>query len=109
MRSNLMRKKKLSLDVDGMIGEHAAYANFCSGATNAEKHKKMLKFIDQIIENELTPRQQDCMRFYYGENMKVEDIAELMQLRPTTVYKHISKARQAIKKRLYIFDAVQNS
>lgn len=109
MRSNLMRKKKLSLDVDGMIGEHAAYANFCSGATNAEKRKKMLKFIDQIIRHELTERQQDCMRYYYYENMPVKDIAELMQLRPATVYKHINKARQAIKKRLYIFDAVQNN
>ena len=102
---------KLSLDIDWKIGEYASYLVYCNGktGTNAEKRKKMLKFIDQIIENELTPRQQDCMRFYYGENMKVEDIAELMQLRPTTVYKHISKARQAIKKRLYIFDAVQNN
>lgn len=102
--------QKLSLDIDRGLGEKVSYLNYCSGktGTNAEKRRKMLKFIDQIIENELTPRQKDCFRAY-SKNMKVKDIAELMQLRPTTVYKHISKARQAIKKRLYIFDAVQNN
>ena len=36
------------------------------------------------------------MRVY--QNMSVEDIAAKLGIRPTTVYKHIKKAKEALKK-----------
>lgn len=56
--------------------------------------KKLLKI---GLKNELTDKQRYCLINYYS-GRKVGEIAEELGVRPTTVYKHIKKARTALKK-----------
>ena len=58
----------------------------------------MKKLIAVGIDTELTDRQKDCLAMRVYQNMSVEDIAAKLGIRPTTVYKHIKKAKEALKK-----------
>ena len=59
---------------------------------------RMKKLIHICMEDELTDRQKDCLTMRVYQNMSVEDIAAKLGIRPTTVYKHIKKAKEALKK-----------
>lgn len=63
--------------------------------TKRERMKKLLKI---AIKQELTQRQRDCIIMYYIKRKKVCDIAETLEIKPTTVYKHLRKGRAALKK-----------
>lgn len=93
------RRKKLSL-TDSLC-EYGSFLKYSSGSENtskSEKRKRMEAFLRIAIKNELTERQRTCIYRYYFDRMHVEDIAAMMGLKPTTVYKHIRLARKALKK-----------
>ena len=58
----------------------------------------MKKLIAISIDTELTDRQKDCLTMRVYQGISVEDIAAELGIRPTTVYKHIKKAKEALKK-----------
>ena len=77
------------------------YYSFVSaqrGKSNNEIKNRMKKLIHICMEDELTDRQKDCLTMRVYQNMSVEDIAAKLGIRPTTVYKHITKAKAALKK-----------
>ena len=43
-------------------------------------------------------QKKDCLTMRVYQKMSVEDIAAELGIRPTTVYKHIKKAKEALKK-----------
>ncbi|MBQ9461482.1 MAG: hypothetical protein IJU51_06165 [Clostridia bacterium] len=91
------RAKRLSLT--DRLCEYSSFLKYNTVETGkTEKRKRMEKIISTAIENELTDRQKDCLRYYYYDGMRVDDIAGIMGLRPTTVYKHIRLAKKALKK-----------
>ena len=65
---------------------------------NSDIRNRMKKLIAIGIDTELTGRQKDCLTMRVYRNMSVEDIAAELGIRPTTVYKHIKKAKEALKK-----------
>ena len=69
-----------------------------TGGNNDSIRKRMKKILSEAIKNELTKRQKECIMQYYYEHKSVREIAENTGIKPTTVYKHINKARKAIKK-----------
>lgn len=77
------------------------YYSFVSaqrGKSNNEIKNRMKKLIAISIDTELTDRQKDCLTMRVYQGISVEDIAAELGIRPTTVYKHIKKAKEALKK-----------
>ena len=87
------------LSLDDKISSQFSLSNYYeSGNDNNDKRKRMKKLLAAAIENELTERQKNCIMQYYYEKKSVKEIAENTGIRPTTVYKHIKKAKEALKK-----------
>ena len=68
------------------------------GRNNSNIRNRMKKLIAISIDTELTDRQKDCLTMRVYQKMSVEDIAAELGIRLTTVYKHIKKAKEALKK-----------
>ena len=75
-----------------------SYVSSQGGGDNSSIRDRMKKIIHICMEDELTDRQKDCLTMRVYRNMSVEDIAAKLGIRPTTVYKHIKKAKEALKK-----------
>ena len=91
--------RNIVLSLDDQINSEVAFSKyFESGENNNNTIKRMKKLLAAAIQNELTDRQKDCVIQYYYEKRSVKEIAENTGIKPTTVYKHINKARKAIKK-----------
>lgn len=75
-----------------------SYVSSQGSGDNSSIKSRMKKLIAIGIDTELTDRQKDCLAMRVYQNMSVEDIAAKLGIRPTTVYKHITKAKAALKK-----------
>lgn len=69
-----------------------------SSKSKSEKVLRMEKILKTAIATELTERQKRCLELYFFDRMKVDEIASALEIKPTTVYKHIKKAKAAVKK-----------
>lgn len=49
---------------------------------------------------QLTVDQRECVFLYYYEDMKIDEIAEVVGKTPTAVAKHLSRARQSLREML---------
>ena len=75
-----------------------SYVSSQRGKSNNEIKNRMKKLIAISIDTELTDRQKDCLTMRVYQGLSAEDIAAKLGIRPTTVYKHITKAKAALKK-----------
>ena len=62
--------------------------------------KAMSKVLPLIIKNELTERQSLCLRLFYVHNKTQLQIAKELKLSQPTVSRHISTAKETVKKHL---------
>lgn len=62
------------------------------------KIERMKKILYIGLETELTQRQYDCIQYRYLDKKSVKEIADLLNIKPTTVYKHIKKALKTLRK-----------
>jgi RNA polymerase sigma factor (sigma-70 family) len=58
-----------------------------------ERRKKMLRALRRAARGELTPRQAECVRLFYGERISQREIAVRLGVTPPTVSRHLKKAR----------------
>ena len=78
--------------------DYYSYISSKMSRDNSDIRNRMKKLIAIGIDTELTDRQKDCLTLRVYQKMSVEDIAAELGIRPTTVYKHIKKAKEALKK-----------
>ncbi len=94
-----MRVKRLSMD---SFTESMASINYYKNSLNEDcedtNHKKMVSLLKNIVAGELTEKQRRCILLYYGEMMKMKDIANEMGIGISSVSRHIKRARQRIEK-----------
>ena len=64
---------------------------------NSEKYNRILRIINKIIENELTKRQKICLNLYYNKHMNMIKISKHLKIYPSTVHRHIKRAKTKIK------------
>ena len=88
--------KKISFTKELM--DYYSFVSAQQGKSNNEIRDRMKKLIAVAIDMELTDRQKDCLTMRVYQGISVEDIAAELGIRPTTVYKHIKKAKAALKK-----------
>ena len=93
-----MKHQKISLNEEH--DRNYSMKNFLAQQydTGDPKHQRMKELLKAAIRLELTDRQKACIRMYYFEKMPVSDIANLLKIKPTTVYKHLKLARRSLKK-----------
>ncbi len=63
---------------------------------NREEHKKNIKIINGIINSGLTEKQRKCLTMYYKKNMNTVEISRTLDICPSTVCRHIKKAKNKI-------------
>lgn len=62
------------------------------------KYARMQKIMKIAIQQELTDRQRECITLYYIKGKKVCEIADMLAIKPTTVYKHLRTGIASLKK-----------
>ncbi len=93
-----MRKKVLSLDslTESLFSTHTYNQNLFD--EEDEKYNKMIQSLKNILDGELTERQKICVLMYYGETMKMKDIAKKLGIGISSVSRHIKKAKNRVAK-----------
>ena len=56
------------------------------------------RVLGRAMERELTGRQLECIRLYYFEGYKQEEIARLLGVGKPTVCRHLKKARERLER-----------
>ncbi|MVB13106.1 Sigma-70, region 4 [Caprobacter fermentans] len=89
----MKRGSNLSLD---LFGDRLDLSQ--KGSDDGGRHKRMLRTMMLAAQGELTARQMECVRLCYEEGKGVSEIAEELELSPSTVSRHLKKARLRLKK-----------
>ena len=63
-----------------------------------ERKKELLRAVSSAVQNELTERQKECIVLFYGQNFSVQETAKILSICPSTVSRHLKKARNRIKR-----------
>ena len=85
--------------MDDIQTTNASLAVYLSENTPKDpKRARMSKILKIAFKNELTKRQQECIFMYYVKKKKVPEIAKILSISPSTVYKHISTGIHTLKK-----------
>ena len=90
---------KREISVTPEIMEQLAFHSMKNDDSADPRVVRMKKIMKITLENELTQRQHDCIVMRYFDNIPVKEIAEIIGIKPATVYKHLSKAICIFKKR----------
>lgn len=64
---------------------------------NDEDYKKVLKILSLAMQKELTERQLECVTMYYGDMLRLVDIADKLNVAPSTVCRHLQKAKKRLQ------------
>ena len=70
---------------------------FTGGSTNAAYLERLKKSMERVIKNNLNKHQQELIRLYYFEDMKLVEIAELNGTSFQAVQQTIKRANKKIK------------
>lgn len=71
---------------------------YSDNETNTKEYTRMINALKKIIENELTLRQKQCVIMYYKNNMNTVKISTILGIYPSTVWRHIKRSQEKIKK-----------
>lgn len=92
-----MKTKVLWLN--DQLSDFASYQSYAADSNEKKQRvKRMEKLLHAAMANELTVRQKLCIELYYFKKKNVTEIAALLHIRPTTVYKHLKAGRNALKR-----------
>lgn len=83
---------------DDSVISGAIFSAFNERSTNRDDRSKMQKILSKAIVAELTDSQRYCLTEYYLHQRKMKDIAQELGLNPSTVTRHISKAKEKLRK-----------
>lgn len=92
--------RTISLDAD--ILDFINYQKNYVGVEDVpdSKRERLKKIMKIGLIQELTDKQRECMLKRYVNGMSVKDIADAMNLKPSSVYKHVRVAKKRMA-RLY--------
>lgn len=72
---------------------------------NHHEREQMLRTLVSVMKGELTQRQQDCVRLYYFEGMKMHQIAAEFGVQTPAISRNLKRARTRMQTVLqYHFD-----
>lgn len=90
--------KRVSMDALEFDKKISEISLASEAETNSEQIEKVKSAMMKVIKNELTPRQRETIVLYYYKEMGVSEIADKLDLAPSTVSRTIKRARDKIYK-----------
>lgn len=82
------------LSLDDFTESLASLSNYQKSSFGGDgERQKLLRTLVRAIDGELTDRQRECVFCYYGQKMKISEIARKLGVYPSTVSRHLTKAR----------------
>lgn len=90
-----MRRSNISFDADNT--DYILFKTHNSRGTNIKDIDKRKRIMAKAIQSELTSRQRECIELYYFENIKMNCIADMLSLSPSTVTRHIKAGVKKLK------------
>ena len=64
-----------------------------NGGAGGEERDRLLRALKKACRGELTPRQAECVKLFYGGRVSQREIAARLGVSPPTVSRHLKKAR----------------
>ena len=89
----MRHKTKASPDY---VFDSLSYDHYRSGGTNYQELKSKLDLVYRAMDKELSPIQLRIFEEYYLNGRKMKDIAADLGIHPSTVTRHIRRARDKI-------------
>lgn len=84
--------------VDDTVYDKLSYLSYTrSGSTSSAEKTKMKRFLHKAIDAELSYMQRYCLLEHYINGRKMKDIAKTLSLNPSTVTRHIKKAKEKLQ------------
>ncbi len=74
-----------------------SYSTYCNPTTNKKNIENMKRLLSVAMACELTQRQRECLVMYYYENKRMNEIASILSVSPSTVTRHIKAAQKKLK------------
>lgn len=72
------------------------------------EHQRMLAVLRRAMEQELTPRQLDCVKYYYFQKCTMEDTAGQLGIVASSVSRHLKRARSRLARVMgYAFERLE--
>ena len=65
-------------------------------ATNSGEHSRLKRNLLKAIREELTPRQREVLTLYYAGGKSVHEIAALLEVCPSTVFRTLKRAEKRL-------------
>lgn len=65
-------------------------------ATNSDQHSRLKRNLLKAIREELTPRQREVLTMYYAGKMSVNEVAAVLGVYPSTVYRTLRRAEKRL-------------
>ena len=98
--STITRVSESVLDID----QNLIFDLMGASCSNRKQIQIACLALNQIIQNDLTPRQQEVIQLYYYQNMNNKQIAEHLKIDASTVCRTLQRAKNKIYKlmRFYI-------
>ena len=75
--------------------EMALYARQLA-ATNSGEHSRLKRNLLKAIREELTPRQREVLTLYYAGGRSAHEIADLLEVCPSTVFRTLKRAEKRL-------------
>ena len=75
--------------------EMALYARQLA-ATNSGEHSRLKRNLLKAIREELAPRQREVLTLYYAGGRSAHEIADLLEVCPSTVFRTLKRAEKRL-------------
>jgi len=75
-----------------------AYPHYRDSETNDSERSRMKRILQKAILDELTDKQRYCICEYYISGRCMKDIADELNVNPSTVTRHIQSAIRRLKR-----------
>lgn len=63
---------------------------------NKDEINSLIKKVNLVIENELNPKQKQCITLHYYKRYSQKEIAAMLKITPACVCYHIKKAKNIL-------------
>lgn len=90
-----MRTRSLSLDQMQRTFELTA-----PGQDNHHDMEKAARLLRTAIQQELTPRQQECVQLYFFQQLTMEEVGRQLGIGKATVCRHLQKSKHRLGRAL---------
>lgn len=74
-----------------------SYSAYTNNSTNKKAIDNMKHLLSIAMACELTQRQRECLVLYYYDNKRMNEIASILSVAPSTVTRHIKAAQKKLK------------